>query len=750
MRTALLLLSLAALALTSCQRAENKPENANVNANHAPDPAPAPGAPKPVPERLAPAHEPPKEAPADVKEVLAVAAQFGGYENRAFRRAGDPLHIHFNRPGLKDADLETMRPVLLRSVVPIKLNLNGCESITDAGIAHLRGVHTIRVLQIESKQFTDEGMQHLAGHMQLEELTISGAVTDAGLAHLAKLTNLKKLSIYSKGTTDAGYAHLAGFINLEELHVGDIGHEMGDVCLGHMKGMTKLKKINLSRDKLTDAGMAHVKNFTEVSELKIESSGVTGAALVHLAPLRNLQKLTIAVSGLTGDSLAHLTGLAELRELELRCYPYSLDKLGAAHIGKLTRLKKFKPGRVKPGALEGLAGLTALEELTLGHPLEPDVGDDDMKHVGALTSLRALYIPNTRVTDAGIKHLTGLTKLQTFTAEYNNLTDAALPHIAALVSLERLGLTNCKVTGSGLKELAKLTKLERIWLNGNPVTDEHVMALKDVRNLKWVNLTGSRVSDEVFLELKKARPKLELMDAAGDDVELNKKPPPPARAVEDLSKEEPEFKLTAVEFYKEYEADKDAAAKKYKGKVIELSGEAVTVWRSGPNERHIELKSEKQFSGIRCEMADPMPWAKVLKGQAVKLKGKWPASPYQAMLIDCALVEAGEYKAIAITAVELAKEYATDPEAAQKKYQDKYLVISGEVTAKEFNSAGAATIELKTDGKVKVTCIYTASEKDVTKPMKVGQKIKAVGEFQIPFREKNAVEVYLCLPLTTP
>ncbi len=61
-----------------------------------------------------------------------------------------------------------------------------CSGITDAGLAHLRGIHTLN-------------MGYCIG------------TTNAGLAHLA---GIHTLSRYGSGVTDGGLAHLAGIHTL--------------------------------------------------------------------------------------------------------------------------------------------------------------------------------------------------------------------------------------------------------------------------------------------------------------------------------------------------------------------------------------------------------------------------------------------------------------------------------------------------------------------------------------------------------
>src|SRR5262249_22293502 len=163
-------------------------------------------------------------------------------------------------------------------------------------------------------------------------------------------------------------------------------------------------------------------------------------------------------------------------------------------------------------------------------------------------------------------------------------------------------------------------------------------------------------------------------------------------------------------------------------------------------EAYVSLEADKDFTGVMCFTADAEPWAKVVPGQKVKLKGKWPPDAFGTVLIHCAFVDTGTSPAITVTAQQLAKEYAADKEAANKKYKDKYLIITGEVADKEFNSAGAASVTLKVEGKVKVTCSFTAFEKALVKPIKVGQQLKAVGQYTLNFGD-DEVSLYFCHPI---
>ncbi|UCD50849.1 MAG: hypothetical protein JSW27_25405 [Phycisphaerales bacterium] len=77
------------------------------------------------------------------------------------------------------------------------------DAFTDADLACLANLKTLRWLQIGPHDYTDRGLSHLAGLTSMERLNLGGSgLTDEGLKHL---TNMKKLDLLSiTGPFDAG------------------------------------------------------------------------------------------------------------------------------------------------------------------------------------------------------------------------------------------------------------------------------------------------------------------------------------------------------------------------------------------------------------------------------------------------------------------------------------------------------------------------------------------------------------------
>lgn len=107
------------------------------------------------------------------------------------------------------------------------LNLRNA-TVADAGLAHLAGCPTLRVLGIYNNQLTDEGLDHIAKIKTLEWLDLGNnpRVTDEGLRRLTELNQLQWISVATTKVTESGLDELAKmktltFIVLQGLAIGD-------------------------------------------------------------------------------------------------------------------------------------------------------------------------------------------------------------------------------------------------------------------------------------------------------------------------------------------------------------------------------------------------------------------------------------------------------------------------------------------------------------------------------------------------
>jgi hypothetical protein len=109
--------------------------------------------------------------------------------------------LHFSGGRVSDAGLESVgRATQLRA-----LTFYCCTGVTDAGVAHLRGLKDLRWLRLYREDYPEAWGPNLP------------RVTDAGLAHLEGLTGLEHLDLMGQAVTDAGLAHLKGLTGLQQL-----------------------------------------------------------------------------------------------------------------------------------------------------------------------------------------------------------------------------------------------------------------------------------------------------------------------------------------------------------------------------------------------------------------------------------------------------------------------------------------------------------------------------------------------------
>ena len=258
----------------------------------------------------------------------------------------------------------------------VYLNLMGCETFTNAGLARVRHLTRLRFLGLNST-----------------------GVDGAGLRHLEGMKELRRLELPPRPLGDADLAPLAQLTTLEHLH-GDECHQVTDAGLMHLRGLTNLKSLSLESAPITAEGLAALRDMGRLESLDLSRSAVS-----DLAPIR------------------HLTGLKTLR---LDSTP--MDDAGLAPIASLTRLESLTLARtrVTDAGLEHLRGLSALSTLNLR---ELSVGDAGMAAVGTLTDLKELDISETAVGDAGLARFSGLGKLTRLWAVRTRITDAGLAHL---------------------------------------------------------------------------------------------------------------------------------------------------------------------------------------------------------------------------------------------------------------------------------------------------------------------------------
>jgi tRNA_anti-like len=213
----------------------------------------------------------------------------------------------------------------------------------------------------------------------------------------------------------------------------------------------------------------------------------------------------------------------------------------------------------------------------------------------------------------------------------------------------------------------------------------------------------------------------------------------------------PDFTLSAEDLAREFLTDEKAAETKYKDKVVEVSAVVYDAnqLRSGAGVFYLNGAKSRKDGGepIHCEAVPEqkslVPWLSGGfaggKGQKVKVTGRVDKFHLGSVdLTACHITELEPPNTSQVKAEQVTDEFAREPEAAQKKYQEKEIIVEGTIAdlvkmKDQFdNQHYSAKLEgAKPD--LRVSC--EIGESDFNN-LKKGQKARFKGDCGLfPFRE---------------
>ena len=270
------------------------------------------------------------------------------------RRANSSLFPSLVTRGIRRVQILSLRSKSLSHVLQgmaniQSLNLSGCFSLTDIGLANAfqHEIPTLIVLNLSlCKQVTDNSLWKIAQYLKnLESLDLGGCsnITNTGLHVIARgLHGLKSLNLRSCGKiSDEGIGHLAGLNgetakgtrDLEDLVLQDCQKLSDNALLSVAKGLLKLHNLNLSFCcGITDTGMINLSRMPSLRELNLRScDNITDIGIAHLAECGgHFCTIDVSFCDKVGDaSLGHLAqGMYNLTNISLSSCQITDEGLG--------------------------------------------------------------------------------------------------------------------------------------------------------------------------------------------------------------------------------------------------------------------------------------------------------------------------------------------------------------------------------------------------------------------------------------
>ena len=398
----------------------------------------------------------------------------------------------------------------------------------------------IRTIELKC-DVTDDMLKTLLRFHDLEELTARdlSAVTDEAISLLKQQTKLKKLTL-RKGTrlTPKGTRALSALTNLEWLSLADVNLgeplplaencpnlisidlekcSLTDQSLANLDRYKKLLFVRLAGNpKITDAGLKHIAKLTGLRQLDLAGSSVTGFGLAQLTGLKNLTDLGLQDTAITDDALEHVGAMPGLESLDL--WGCKITDAGFRHLrGKNLHVRIAENSRFDGTGFQYLAK-SRLGLLELGTTAITDAGLEQIKR---LEGIEQLELPRygdplhdspfwnelhaERITDAGLRHVGAMTSVKKLYISGGGITDAGLVHLANMQKLTQLEFGACPgIRGPGLATLAKLPQLEFLDLGNTHVGDESLNLLLTSPKLNFI-VVGPDVSKAAAEGFQKAR-----------------------------------------------------------------------------------------------------------------------------------------------------------------------------------------------------------------------------------------------------
>ena len=392
--------------------------------------------------------------------------------------------LHVSRDQLTDEGLRSLGKLTSLE----GLDLYGNPGITDEGLSALRSLHSLRHLRLgAASRLTDRAMTHLAALPSLKTLRLDARpITDEGLRHLSASRSLERLDLHGQERiTGRGVARLGNLRQLKALDISSAAFTEAD--LAAIAAMANLEHLVLPRRTFTDAGVSRLAALKHLKYLWVncsQDSPLTDAALAAISRMRELEELHIAGAGFTNQGIALLRDLDRLSALHLVFWP-GLDNETLRLLAELPALRELSWGCSDHVTLSGLSvlnHLVGLESLSAADVRQDRRGLD----LSGLKNLKSLKI---------IMRQQARTVRNEFVTVGEMFYDGDLACLSELAGLETLSLHGRGIGDKDLAHLVSLTKIKRLDIGGGTdLTDEGLKHLSNMQRLNGLHIHQSRIS----------------------------------------------------------------------------------------------------------------------------------------------------------------------------------------------------------------------------------------------------------------
>ncbi len=286
---------------------------------------------------------------------------------------GNPKSINLVGIDVGDAALNGLGQFKTLETVTFASHEKPNDKVTDAAVAQLSGIATLKTLDTCGTAVTGEVLPKLKNMKALSQLKMSGQLSGDGLkvlgtqfpvltsiafdrsdigdddlAEIAKVKRLAGLFLAYTKITNEGMPRLAGLTSLRSIRLGNTA--VSDEGVKSLVTLKALTNLDLSNTNVGDAGLDALKGMTQLERLNLYMTKVTDAGVDSLVPLLNLTWLNLDACRIGDVSVPKLATLKKLTFLHLGSTDVSdacINTLKTMpHVKELTltRTKVTRPG----------------------------------------------------------------------------------------------------------------------------------------------------------------------------------------------------------------------------------------------------------------------------------------------------------------------------------------------------------------------------------------------------------------------
>ena len=355
------------------------------------------------------------------------------------------------------------------------LSVTGLRGEIDANLTRLRGLGSLKELDLSETELTDSGAALLERFPVLTSLHVRGCpLSDAGLKSIGKLTRLTFLSVGERSSSN-------GPRGLEAAGQS----RLSDAGLRELHSLAKLESLTLASRNITEAGLARLIEFyPDLVTLHIELAPLTDSTIEPLSTLKHLRTLSLIQSKLTDGAMNSLTQLTRLHTLNVQGSQITGD--GVRRLTSALPGCRIFGGEYSPQRNQVRAIVQAQGRVKVSIP-------------GGATR---------EITDTTFHDLP--TEFVTQRIDLHNVRPLP-PDLLQLKDATELILTDSGISSTSIRRLPQLfPNLIELNLAGTEITDAEITALASLTSLQRIDLTRTQVSATGHAALKQANPTCEI------------------------------------------------------------------------------------------------------------------------------------------------------------------------------------------------------------------------------------------------